>query len=65
VKSTNKDAKPSFSKEDAIVGEMIGLVLSLSLYWCQGLGSMHHKMVSTNKKIQDLEKAVNKLNILS
>jgi hypothetical protein len=54
-----------FTKEDIAVVELIAVNLSLALYWCDGLGVLHSKLTSTNRKIGQLEEAVEKLNVLS
>ena len=58
-------AMNEFTKEDIAVVELIAVNLSLSLYWCEGLGTLHSKLTNTNRKIGQLEEAVEKLNVLA
>ncbi len=47
-----------FSDEDLIMGELMSNFGSLSLYWCQGLGSLHHQLHKTVNKLDKLEKMI-------
>jgi hypothetical protein len=51
----------TFSADDIIAAEVCSALGALSLYWCQGMGTLHHEMaVSKNKAIR-LEKQLEKL----
>ena len=51
----------AFSTEDVSVAEMISSFGALSLYWCQGLGSLHHEINRYVNKMDQLETIVKKL----
>jgi hypothetical protein len=51
----------TFSADDIMAAEVCSALGALSLYWCQGMGTLHHEMaVSKNKAIR-LEKQLEKL----
>jgi hypothetical protein len=51
-----------FTGEDAAAAEMVASMGALSLYWCQGLGSVHHTLHKALQKMDKLEKVVQKKN---
>lgn len=51
-----------FTVEDVSALEMISSFGSLSLYWCQGLGSLHHQLTKNINKMTQLERIVQKMN---
>jgi hypothetical protein len=59
-----KKKKPSnngnFTEEEMVLGELMSSYGSLALYWCQGLGSLHHQLHKTMNKLEKLEKIVQK-----
>lgn len=57
VVAKSKDSLP-FSIEDVAAAELIVGMGALSIYWCQGLGSMHHQLLKTVEKMERLEKSI-------
>jgi len=60
IVARGRGASP-FSAEDVIAAEMATSYAGLSLYWCQGLGTLHHQLTKNVKKIEQLENAVKKM----
>lgn len=54
----------AFSSEDIAAAEIVGSHGALTLYWCQGLGSLHHVLSKNVTKMEELEKAVASLSKL-
>lgn len=52
--SNNNESK--FSFEDIAAAEISCAFGALSLYWCQGLGTIHYKVNKYMHKIEKLEK---------
>jgi hypothetical protein len=50
-----------FVAEDVSALEMTAAFGSLSLYWCQGLGALHNKLVRSANKMSQIESAVDSL----
>ena len=48
----------AFSGEDLAAGEIAVSHGALSLYWCQGLGALHHVLNKSVNRLQELESAV-------
>jgi hypothetical protein len=48
----------AFTAEDLAVGEIAVSHGALSLYWCQGLGALHHVLNKSVTRLQELESAV-------
>lgn len=48
----------SFQTEDVVAAEMASSFGSVSLYWCQGMGTLHHKLSKNLNKMDQLEKAM-------
>lgn len=46
-----------FSNEDLIAAEVAASHGALSIYWCQGLGSVHHILSKNVSRLQELERA--------
>ena len=51
----------AFSSEDVIAAEICSSFGALSLYWCQGMGSLHQQLLKNTHKMDKLEKLVKKL----
>ena len=51
----------SFTAEDIVAAEICSALGALSLYWCQGMGSLHHQLVQSANKSARLERLVEKL----
>jgi len=47
-----------FSREDLVAAEMAVSHGALSLYWCQGLGSLHHVLTKNVNRLQELERSL-------
>jgi len=47
-----------FSREDLVAAEMAVSHGALSLYWCQGLGSLHHVLTRNVNRLQELERSL-------
>jgi hypothetical protein len=60
IAAKGQDAGP-FTVEDAAALELTGAFGSLSLYWCQGLGSLHNKLMRSASKMSQIENAVDEL----
>jgi GAF domain-containing protein len=58
----SKGATP-FTPDDVAAAEMVAAFGSLSLYWCHGLGSLHHQLNRNVNKMEHLERAVQRLSI--
>jgi hypothetical protein len=48
----------AFSGDDLAAGEIAVSHGALSLYWCQGLGALHHILNKNVSRLQELESAV-------
>ena len=57
ISARGKDGE-LFTAEDLAAGEIAVSHGALSLYWCQGLGALHHTLNKTVNRLQDLESAV-------
>ncbi len=55
----------AFTPEDVSAAEMTSAFGSLSLYWCQGMGTLHHHLHNNVSKMDQLEKVVKKLSTTS
>jgi hypothetical protein len=47
-----------FTREDLVAGEIAVSHGALSLYWCQGLGSLHHVLTKNVNRLQELERSL-------
>jgi hypothetical protein len=50
-----------FSAEDVAGVEIISVLGALSLYWCQGIGKLHHQINKNISKMDQLEKMVHRI----
>ena len=53
-------ASAEFTPEDVTAAELVASMGALSLYWCQGLGSVHHTLHKTIHKMDKLERIIQK-----
>jgi len=57
IAAKGRDSLP-FSMEDIAAGELIVSMGALSIYWCQGMGSLHHQLHKTMDKLEKIEKSI-------
>jgi hypothetical protein len=60
IAARGKDAA-AFGPEDIVAAEICSTLGALSLYWCQGMGALHHQLVQNSTKMARLEKQLDKL----
>lgn len=60
IAARGKDAQP-FSAEDIVAAEICSTLGALSLYWCQGMGQLHHQLAQNTSKTVKLERMLEKL----
>jgi hypothetical protein len=53
----------TFSADDIMAAEVCSALGALSLYWCQGMGTLHHEMALSKNKAIRLEKQLEKLQV--
>jgi len=51
----------AFTSDDLAAAELVASHGALTLYWCQGLGSLHHVLTKNVLKMEELERAVTRL----
>jgi hypothetical protein len=60
IAARGRDAAP-FSAEDIVAAEICSFLSALSLYWCQGMGTLHHQLALSANNAMRLEKMVQEL----
>lgn len=60
IAARGKDAAP-FTAEDIVAAEICSALGALSLYWCQGMGTLHHQLVTSTNKVAKLERMLDRV----
>jgi len=60
IAARGKDSLP-FTAEDIVAAEICSTLGALSLYWCQGMGTLHHQLVQSSNKVAKLERLLDKV----
>ena len=52
---SSKFNNTGFTDDDILAAELVSSLASISLYWCQGLGTLQRKLNKKMKRIEMLE----------